>query len=231
MFTTERFFKKIWSVWMLVVILAVMMIGVAPAFMAVPAILVIIAMTLWCINCAYRSEYFVSFANLRMFFNMSTSPMFASLLTLGVAYKKMKLGAAASLMLGLAPVVLVLLAYTMAYYWRSKSDILQYKGRRVESIEPPQKVDWWQASLAAGLSSIIYPLMKSHDVPATGLIYFFSLISVFMVFYNRDKISALRDLKAREAKENRQYTFMDIEAIQSMRAASWLGRLFAVRTR
>ncbi|MNE23464.1 hypothetical protein D3C80_1167190 [compost metagenome] len=56
-------------------------------------------------------------------------------------------------------------------------------------------------------------------------------MSVFMVFYNRDKISALRELKVREAKENRQYTFMDIETIQSMRAASWLGRLFAVRAR
>jgi len=231
MFTTERFFKKIWSVWLLVVILALMMTGVAPPFMAVPAILIIIVMTLWCINCAYRSEHFVSFANLRMFFNMSVAPMFASLLTLGVTYKKMKLGAATSLMLALAPVVLVLLTYAMAYYWRSKSDILHFKGQRVESIEPRQKVQWWQAGLAAGLSSVIYPLMKSHDVPATGLIYFFALMSVFMVFYNRDKISALRDLKVREAKENRQYTFMDIETIQSMRAASWLGRLFAVRAR
>jgi len=231
MFSTECFFKKIWSVWMLLVMLAVMMIGVAPAFMAVPAVLIIIAMTLWCINCAYRSEYFVSFANLRMFFNMSVAPMFASLLILGVTYKKMKLGTATSLVLGLTPVVLVLLAYALACYWRSNSDILHYKGLRVESIEPSQKVHWWQAGLAAGLSSVIYPVMKSHDVQAIGLIYFFVLMSVFMVFYNRDKISALRDLKAREAKENRHYTFMDIETIQSMRAASWLGRLFAVRVR
>jgi len=92
MFTTERFFKKIWSVWLLVVILALMMTGVAPPFMAVPAILIIIVMTLWCINCAYRSEHFVSFANLRMFFNMSVAPMFASLLTLGVTYKKNEVG-------------------------------------------------------------------------------------------------------------------------------------------
>ncbi|MGR6549196.1 hypothetical protein ACU5P0_12700 [Pseudomonas plecoglossicida] len=52
-----------------------------------------------------------------------------------------------------------------------------------------------------------------------------------MIFYNRDKISALRELKAREVRENRRYTFMDIESIQDMRAASWLGRLFAVRAR
>lgn len=87
MFTTERFLKN------LVGVAAGRDIGpdddrVAPPFMAVPAILIIIVMTLWCINCAYRSEHFVSFANLRMFFNMSVAPMFASLLTLGVTYKK-----------------------------------------------------------------------------------------------------------------------------------------------
>ncbi|MCI0915346.1 hypothetical protein JNA92_24440 [Pseudomonas putida] len=231
MFTTDRFFAKIWSAWTLVVIVTVLMIGLNPTLFAIPAFIVVVAMTLWCIHCAYRTEYFVSFANLRVFFNVSCAPMFASLLILGITFKKMKLSAPASLMLGLAPVVLVLLAYAAAYYWRSKNDILQYKGRRVESIEPPQQVSWWQAGLAAGLSSVIYPLMKSHDVPATGLIYCLMLISVYMVFYNRDKISALRDLKAREAKENGHYIFMDIEAIQSMRAASWLGRLFAVRAR
>jgi hypothetical protein len=86
MFTADRFFAKIWSVWMLAVIVAVLMIGVAPKFFAIPALGVMIAMTLWCINCAYRSERFVSFANLRMFFNLSSSPLFASLRTLAVTY-------------------------------------------------------------------------------------------------------------------------------------------------
>ncbi|MFJ4054873.1 hypothetical protein ACIPZC_15660 [Pseudomonas sp. NPDC089743] len=231
MFTTDRFFAKIWSAWMLVVIVTVLMIGLNPTFFAIPVFIGVVAMTLWCIHCAYRTEYFVSFAKLRMFFNMSCAPMFASLLISGITFKKMKLSTSTSLMLGLAPVVLVLLAYAVAYYCRSKNDILHYRGDRVESIEPPQKVSWWQAGLAAGLSSLMYPLMKSHDVPATGLIYCLMLLSVYMVFYNRDKISALRDLKTLESKENRHYIFMDIEAIQSMRAASWLGRLFAVRAR
>lgn len=57
MFTADRFFAKIWSVWMLAVIVAVLMIGVTPKFFAIPALGVVLAMTLWCINCAYRSEH------------------------------------------------------------------------------------------------------------------------------------------------------------------------------
>jgi hypothetical protein len=90
-------------------------------------------------------------------------------------------------------------------------------------------VRWWQAGLGAGLSSLTYPLMKTHDVPMTGLIYFFVFMALFMVFYSRDKIWALRALKAREAKKNCRYTFKDTDAIRALRAASCLGRIFAVR--
>lgn len=231
MFTTERFFTKIWAAWFLIVMLAVFISGAAPKLLAIPAVVAVIAMTLWCIECAYRTERFVNYANLRLFFNLSFAPLFATMVTLAITYKKMKLAALTSVALGLAPIVLALLAYALAYYWRSKSSVLQFEGNRVESREPPQKVQWWQAGLSAGLSSLAYPLMKTNDVPMTGLIYGFVFISLFMIFYNRDKISALRELKAREVRENRRYTFMDIESIQDMRAASWLGRLFAVRAR
>ncbi|MNZ57683.1 hypothetical protein D3C78_756680 [compost metagenome] len=231
MFTTERFFTKIWAAWFLMVMLSVFLAGVGPKLLTIPAAIAVVLMTLWCIECAYRTERFVNYANLRLFYNLAIAPFFATVTMIAIAYKKMKLDAATSLALGLAPVVLALVAYGLAYYWRSKSSVLQFKGNRVESNEPPQSVQWWQAGVSAALSGLAYPLMKINDVPMTGLVYAFVFISLFMIFYNRDKISALKELKAREVRENRRYTFMDIEGLQSMRAASWLGRLFAVRIR
>ncbi|WP_079228067.1 hypothetical protein [Pseudomonas putida] len=229
MFTVERFFQKIWSAWLLMVIIAVMIIGVSPPFFIILSASALVAMTVWCIECAYRTERFVVYANLRLFFNLSFAPLFATLLAMGISYKKMKLGGVASAALCLAPVVFTLLAYGLVCVWPGKSSVLQFDGLRVESIEAPEPVRWWQAGLGAGLSSLTYPLMKAHDVPMTGLIYFFVFMALFMVFYNRDKIWALRALKAREAKKNCRYTFRDVDAIRALRAASWLGRLFAVR--
>ncbi|MCU0127165.1 hypothetical protein N8H41_24645 [Pseudomonas vlassakiae] len=230
MFTVERFFAKIWSAWLLVVMIAVMMIGVSPPFFIIPSALAMVSMSVWCIECAFRTERFVVYANLRLFFNLSIAPLFAALLTMAVSYKKMKLGGFTSTALCLAPVVLALLAYGLVCVWPGKTNVLEFEGLRVESVEPPEPVRWWQAGLGAGLSSLIYPLMKSHDVPMTGLIYFFVFMALFMIFYNRDKIWALRALKAREAKKNCRYTFRDVDAIRAQRSASWLGRLFAVRT-
>lgn len=231
MFTTERFFAKIWGAWFLIVMLSVFISGVGPKLLSIPGAVAVVLMTLWCIQCAYRTEHFVNYANLRLFFNLSIAPLFATTVTLAITYKKMKLDAFTSVALGLAPIVLALLAYGLVYHWRSKSSVLELQGNRVGSNELPQRVHLWQAGISAGLSSLAYPLMKVNDVPMTGLIYGFVFISLFMIFYNRDKISALRELKAREVRENRRYTFMDIEDIQGMRAASWLGRLFAARAR
>ncbi|MFJ4394677.1 hypothetical protein [Pseudomonas sp. NPDC089396] len=231
MFTTDRFFTKIGAAWFLIVMLSVFIAGAGPKLLAIPAVAAVIAMTVWCIECAYRTERFVNYANLRMFFNLAYSPLFATMVTLMLTYKKMKLNALTSLVMGLAPLVLALLAYTLAYYWPGKSSALQFQGIRVESNEPAQAVQWWQAGASAGLGSVAYPLMKSHGVPMTGLIYVFVFLSLFMIFYHRDNITALRKLKAREMREKRRFTFMDIERIQAMRAESWLGRLFAIRGR
>lgn len=230
MFTVERFFAKIWAAWLLMLMIAVLMIGVAPPFFFILSAIAVVVMSVWCIECAFRTERFVIYANLRLFFNLSIAPLFAALLTMAISYKKMKLGGLTSTALCLAPVVLTLLAYGLVCVWPGKSSVLQFEGLCVESIEIPEPVRWWQAGLGAGLSSLTYPLMKAHDVPMTGLIYFFMFIALFMVFYHRDKIWALRALKAREAKKNCRYTFRDVDAIRAQRAASWLGRLFAVRT-
>ncbi|MGJ7549086.1 hypothetical protein [Pseudomonas alloputida] len=229
MFTVDRFFAKIWSAWLLVVIMAVMMTGVAPPFFIILSAIAVVVMTVWCIQCAYRTERFVVYANLRLFFNLSVAPLFAAQVAMAISHKIMKLGGFASTALCLAPVVLTLLAYGLVCVWPGKSSVLQFEGLRVESIEPPEPVRWWQAGLGAGLSSLAYPLIKAHDVPMSGLIYFFVFMALFMVFYSRDKIWALRSLKAREAKKNCQHTFRDVDAIRALRAASWLGRLFAVR--
>ncbi|MGR6549198.1 hypothetical protein ACU5P0_12710 [Pseudomonas plecoglossicida] len=63
--------------------------GAVPKILAIPAIVAVIAMTVWCIECAYRTVRFVNYANLRLFFNLSFAPLFATMVTLIIAHKKM----------------------------------------------------------------------------------------------------------------------------------------------
>ncbi|MNF04114.1 hypothetical protein D3C80_2035600 [compost metagenome] len=85
------------------------------------------------------------------------------------------------------------------------------------------------SGLAAGLSSMIYPVFKSHNVSTAALVSAVVAISLFVIFYYRNNIAAFRELKEREAREHCHYTFMHIEEIREKRAASLLGRIFAVR--
>lgn len=56
-------------------------------------------------------------------------------------------------------------------------------------------------------------------------------ISLYLVFYNRTNIASLRALKERECREARQYTFLEIEYVRALRDASWLARVFALKSR
>ncbi|MGR6549197.1 hypothetical protein ACU5P0_12705 [Pseudomonas plecoglossicida] len=58
--------------------------------------------------------------------------------------------------------MLALLAYALAYYWRSKSSVLQFQGNRVESREPPQKVQWWQAGFVCRLEQLGLPIDENQ---------------------------------------------------------------------
>jgi len=74
-------------------------------------------------------------------------------------------------------------------------------------------------------------MIKAYDESAVFLLCVLTLISLYLVFYHRNNIAALRALKERERREKRHYTFSDIEYVRGLREASWLARVFARATK
>ncbi|TDV58955.1 hypothetical protein [Pseudomonas sp. LP_7_YM] len=229
MFTVEpyRYTAKIFGTWFLFTLLAVFSAGILPSLLTIPAAGAVVWLTYWCFDCAYRTERFSKYATLRMFTNLTFAPGFTSLLLLIITYKQFKLSASLAILLSCIPLILAASIYLFLYQMRSSKSCLVVSSQRVEVIESVQQNQWILGAIGAGVGTLIYPVFHAYKSPTVLLMFLFSMISVFMFFYHRNNIAALRALKEREQLEGKEYTFMEIEELRSKRAASWIGRLFA----
>ncbi|MNJ42165.1 hypothetical protein D3C77_371200 [compost metagenome] len=227
----ENFFSRILATWFFFTMFAFFAAALLPGLLTVPAVIACIGLAYWCIECAYRTERFGRFAAFRLFSILGLAPVIGFVCALMTASKELKLGPVISVAFGCIPVIIAVIAYVAVYQWRSQQDNLVVRGQRVEVTEvaPRGRNTVLLSGLAAGLSSMIYPVFKSHNVSTAALVSAVVAISLFVIFYYRNNIAAFRELKEREAREHCHYTFMNIEEIREKRAASLLGRIFAVR--
>jgi len=212
-------------------LLAVLAAGVQPRALSVPAIIAVIWLTYYCINCAYRTEQFSKYACLRLFTNPGIVPGFAFVAALVVFSKQLKLGVVWSVLLSCTPVVVSLIIYAALRIRRSSCCVLVVKGQRVEGLAVIPENPWISGALSIGLAGIIYPLFDAFRSTASLLILLFIVISLFMLFYHHSSIAALRTLKEQERSGRLKYTFMNIEEIREKRASSRIGRFFAPRSK
>ena len=231
MFTTERFFARIWAFWFLTLMISVLTLGVAPKIVFVPMAVASFLTFCWCVKCAYRSERFADFASLRLCFSLTAVPLFAFVLSMAITYKQAKMGGVAALAISAVPLILTALAFALTYGHRSKATSFLLRGERVEVFEPEQANSWVVGGFGAGLSSLLYPMIKNYNSSMAVVLCVMVFISLYLVFYNRTNIASLRALKERECREARQYTFLEIEYVRALRDASWLARVFALKSR
>lgn len=229
MFTTERFFARIWAFWFLMVMISVLTLGVAPKIIFVPMAIGSLITFCWCVKCAYRSEKFTDFASLRLCFSLSAMPLFAFVLSMAITYKQARMGVMAALAISMVPLVLTAAAFALAYGRKIKVSSFLLRGDRVEVFEPGQTNSWIAGGLGAGLSSLLYPMLKNYNGSMAIVLCVMVFISLYLVFYHRTNIASLRALKERERCEARQYTFFDVEYVRALREASWLARLFKLK--
>ncbi|MFJ4065650.1 hypothetical protein ACIPW4_10165 [Pseudomonas sp. NPDC089996] len=229
MFTTERFFARIWAFWFLMLMISALTLGVAPKIVFVPMAVASLLTFCWCVKCAYRSERFTDFASLRLCFSLSAVPLFAFVLSMAITYKQAKMEGMVALAISLIPLILTAAAFALAYRRRSKTSAFLLRGERVEIHEPEQANSWVVGGLGAGLSSLLYPMIKNYNGAMAAVLCVMVFISLYLVFYHRNNIASLRALKEREHREARQYTFFEIEYVRALREASWLARLFKLK--
>lgn len=225
----HRFFSRIFGAWFLFTMLAVFSAGIQPTTLILPAVIVVLGLSYWCVNCAYRTERFSKYASLRLFTNLAVAPGFAFVMALVTCYKQLKLDPVTSLLLSSIPIILALVVYAALYGWRSSRSPLIVRGERVEVIEAVQENHWRLGAVGAGLGTLVYPVFHAYKSSSSMLVFLFIVISLFMLFYHRSSIAALRTLKEQESRERRYFTFMNVEEIREKRAASLIGRMFTAR--
>ncbi|MNL28120.1 hypothetical protein D3C87_1497510 [compost metagenome] len=121
------------------------------------------------------------------------------------------------------------MVYAALYGWRSSRSPLIVRGGRVEVIEAVQENHWRLGAVGAGLGTLVYPVFHAYKSSSSMLVFLFIVISLFMLFYHRSSIAALRTLKEQESRERRYFTFMNVKEIREKRAASLIGRMFTAR--
>ncbi|MHC2148410.1 hypothetical protein GPJ81_10545 [Pseudomonas alkylphenolica] len=229
----ESFFSRILATWFFFTMFAFFAAALLPGLLTVPAVIACMGLTYWCVDCAYRTERFGRFAAFRLFSILGLAPVIGFVCALMTASKELKLGPLLSVAFGCIPVIIAVVAYLAVYQWCGQHNDLVVRGQRVEVAEvaPRRGSTVMLSGLAAGLSSMIYPMVKSHNISTVALVLAVVALSLFVIFYYRNNIAAFRELKERETRERCHYTFMNVEEIRERRVASLLGRIFAVRTR
>lgn len=225
----ERFYVKIFAAGFFFPMFAVFAAGIMPKVFGVPAIVTVLAFIRWCAVCAYRTERFTTYARFRLFTNIFLAPMLAFVLTLAVSAKLFKLEPLAAVALSCVPFVMVGLAYAVVCHWPSDLRVLNVVGTRVEVLPEVPSHSPWLVGLSAAVGSLSYSMFREYGSLYIGLIFLAISISIYMVFYSRHSIASLRALRRQETLEGCHYTFMNIEGIREKRAASWLGRFFAIK--
>lgn len=231
MFNVEphRYISMIFSSWLLLTMPAVFAIGILPGILIVPMLVFVGWLTYVCIDCAYRTERFSRFADLRMLTNLGFGPAFASLAILIASYKQFKFGPLASILLGCAPFAMAFALYLIFYMYRTPNDLLTVRSGYVDVAEVPQSNRWVHGAIGSGLGGLLYPIVHAYQSPSSILALLFVVISLFMFFYHRVSISALRSIKEQEFRMGEEFTIKHIDEIRLRRSASWIGRLFARR--
>ncbi|WDY60282.1 hypothetical protein [Pseudomonas sp. PSKL.D1] len=228
MFTLERFFSRIYGFVYLALLVTVFTYGVGPKWSVIPALILFMILIKHSFKCAYLSERFSDYAVQCLWFNLSVSPLFAYLLTLAITYKKLKLGALESLALSALPLLLVALAYGLAWVCAGKVDTLVVQGDRIEVIEREHSGAPWMGGFGAALGGLMYPIVQTYSESMLILVYVLMACGLYMVYYHRQNIASFKALRARERRENKHYTFMELEHLRSLRARSWVGRGLAL---
>jgi hypothetical protein len=225
----ERFFVKLFAGWCLFTMFAISSVVLNFKLLIVPAVVGVLALSYWTVNCAFRTERFSTYATLRLFYSLSVTPMVAFALLLTLMHKQSKSTSLVAVGISCVPLIVTAAAYLWVRALKSKHSPFVVRGQRVEVME----AEWANHTILGGVSAaiggLLFPLFQAYNIAYSLLLIVLIAVSLYMVLSNKANVAALRALKQQEAREGRHYTFMNIEDIREKRAASLLGRIFAVR--
>jgi len=223
----EKFFVRIFAGCFLFSMFALSSAVLNPALLLAPAIIFILFLVWWSVDCAFRTESFSKYVTLRMFYSLSLPPALAFALLLALMHKELKSTSLFAVVVSCVPLVITAILYFLVRAFYDHKCTLVVCGQRVEIKEVEPKNQAVLAGVLAAIGGLLFPVFQLYEVAYSLLVIALIGASLYMVLWNRANISALRALKEQEVRARCHYTFMNIEEIREKRAASLIGRLFA----
>lgn len=132
---------------------------------------------------------------------------------------------------GLAPALLVVLAYLAVIGTRPSFHPFEYDGHKVQTrtAENRRASRSYSTGLIAGLTTLSASLFLKYFGMLTATVVASLVLTaccLAMLFQMRNVIRGLRVLRAKERGMPTPYTFMQIEEIREARSRWWCGRFF-----
>lgn len=227
----ERFFVKLFAGWCFFTMFALSSVVLNFTLLIVPAVVGVLTLTYYTVACAFRSDRFSTYATLRLFYSLSVTPMVAFVLLLALMHKQSKPTSLIAVSISCVPLIVTAAAYVWMMALKNKRSPFVVRGQRVEVLEVECVNQRVLGSVSAAIGGLLFPVFQAYSIAYSLLLIVLIAVSLHIVLSNNANISALRALKQQEARDRCHYTLMNIEEIREKRAASLLGRIFAVSAR
>lgn len=187
----------------------------------VPCAIYCIALAAWRLFIAHLNLSFTRYASFFIYANLSAAPLVA-VPTVAMLTRSFD-STAIRVLLTLTPAALILLGYLIARQTTPRRKVFSVAGRAVQVDEkPPHRVGW--AGLLGGIGALFGSFFAKQENLMPLLAGLMTATGLYLVFYYRDAIAALRTLKLAERQQGLAYAFDNQEEIQAWRSGSFLSR-------
>jgi hypothetical protein len=131
-----------------------------------------------------------------------------------------------SIALGLSLPALMVACYYYAKHKTPAPSSYEIRNNRIHPIQNPQRASPLAIDAAVAVSSLLIPFLQDSNLYAVFLILFLAASSLVVMFYVRNTIADLQQIKSEERRLGIRYTFGNLEEIQAWRNRAWAPRLF-----
>ncbi|MBJ7223504.1 MULTISPECIES: hypothetical protein [unclassified Brenneria] len=143
-----------------------------------------------------------------------------------IANSMLGMSLSSSITLGLSLPILMGAYYFYAKYKIPAPSSYEIKNNRIYPIQNPQRASPLAIGAAVAISAVLFPFLQGSTLYAAFLILFLAAASLVVMFYARNTIADLQQIKSEEHRLGIRYTFGNLEEIQAWRNRAWAPRLF-----
>lgn len=227
--TTEyRFFSKMHGAFGAHFVFGGILALLTPSLLTIPYCFLMAWAAFRYIRCTYLTESFVEYASFSLLSTLHIALYTYYFATLAILLMHYKIPLEQSMILACISSVPPATMYTWAYKRKNYITPFTKNNNRVETSTPETSISPFKRNIfvgaTVGASSLLYPYLAPYNASLFFVSISLYIIFLWLIFQCRNAISGLRQLTQEQNEAGIVLTFHNLETIQALRKASWIGR-------